>query len=125
MFNCAVLTGGRLHIWWRIRCIDQITYPNSSASIDVQAASVRWDQLAATLLRVPRLLERKQPTKVTMANGKPGMRTSRGTLPAANPSALPAADSEDDVSEWEEQDEQQEEQQQEEDQDGTEQEQGE
>ena len=96
MFNCAVLTGGRLHIWWRIRCIDQIIYPNSSASIDVQAASARWDQLAATLLRVPRLFERKEPRKVTMANGKPGLQTSRGTIPAR---ALKAASDD----EWDEQ----------------------
>ena len=84
----------------------------------MQAASARWDQLAATLLRVPRLFERKQPQKVTMANGKPGVKTSRGTLPA-KPLAAAVSEDDDEDPEWneqedEQQDEQEEEQQEEE-----------
>jgi hypothetical protein len=54
----------------------------------VQAAREQWDQLKARLLHVPRPLERKEPRRVTMPNGQPGIQTGRGTIPAR---VIPAA----------------------------------
>jgi hypothetical protein len=85
----------------------------------VQAAREQWDQLRANVLHIPKKVERKEPRRVTMANGKPGIQTSRGTMPARD---IPAAAADDD--EEEQEDEKQEEGQQEEGQQEEEQQEG-
>jgi hypothetical protein len=64
----------------------------------VQAAREQWDQLRASAINIPKKVERKEPRRVTMANGKPGIQTSRGTIPAR---AIPAAAADDEEEEQE------------------------
>jgi len=81
----------------------------------VQAAREQWDQLRAKVLHIPKKVERKEPRRVTMPNGQPGIQTGRGTIPARVIPAAAAVDQQEEEQEEEQQEEgQQEEEQQEE-----------
>ena len=97
------MTGGKLRTWWRVHSLDRIEWPASPASVDVSAAKAQWDKLTSTLTSVPRAF--KKGEKVDLGNGKMGIRSSRGTLPARNHDKDDKKDVEEDDEQDDEQDE--------------------